>query len=156
MYDKPNTMASKEADRQRLAALMAKHEAAGHTVIQAPGFTSKPMPPRRHTINPETVLKRKPAPSRRKITSSSAAKQESDAAMAELAGQLAAKGESLNSAAVLMKCGRMRLSRIAEEHGIEFAGSGSRPGRTETATQLAPRRGTAQARNAAVLREEWP
>lgn len=155
MYDKPHTMASKEADQQNFAVLMARHIAAGG-VTTVVGYTPKPLPPRRSTIDPETVLKRKPAPSRRKAKSSSAAKQESDAAMAELAGQLAAKGESLNSAAVLMKCGRMRLSRIAEEHGIEFAGSGSRPGRTETATHQAPRRGTAQARNAAVLREEWP
>ncbi|MDV7209953.1 hypothetical protein [Azotobacter beijerinckii] len=129
MHDKINTLASKERERQSIAALMAQHEAAGRGIVIAPTYTPKPMPPRRDRIDPETVLKRKPAQS--KVTSSVAAKQDSDAAIAEIASRLAANGESLNSAAALMKCGRMRLSRIAEDHGIEFTGTGSRPNRAE-------------------------
>ncbi|SEI98199.1 hypothetical protein SAMN04244579_02680 [Azotobacter beijerinckii] len=66
MYDAINTLASKERDRQRFAALMAQHEAAGRGIVIAPTYTPKPMPPRRSKIDPETVPKRKQATKIRK------------------------------------------------------------------------------------------
>lgn len=62
MYDAINTLPSKEADRQRLARLMDQHAKAGGPVIELPGYEQKPMPLRRNKIDPETVLKRRPAP----------------------------------------------------------------------------------------------
>lgn len=59
MYDAINTLASKERERQRLAALMDQHISAGNPMTTLVGFTPKPMPPRRNYIDPETVLKRR-------------------------------------------------------------------------------------------------
>lgn len=53
------TPASKEADRQRLAALFDQHLDNGGAVRIVPGFKQAPIPPRRKRIDPETVLKRR-------------------------------------------------------------------------------------------------
>jgi len=156
MYDAINTLASKERDRQHFANLVAQHIAAGNSIATLPGFTPKPMPARRRKIDPETVLKRRRADTKPRTDPASEAKREADIALAALARKHAEAGRSLNSTSVALKCGRVRLSRLAAEHGIEFADVGSRPNRSETATPLADRRGTARARNAAALREEWP
>lgn len=62
MHDSINTISSREMERTRLALLMEKHAKSGGTVTELPGYEPKPMPPRRSKIDPETVLKRKPAP----------------------------------------------------------------------------------------------
>jgi hypothetical protein len=59
MYDAINTLASKEQERRRIAALMDQHVSAGKPVTTLVGFTPKPMPPRGNKIDPDTVLKRR-------------------------------------------------------------------------------------------------
>lgn len=59
MYDAINTLASKERERRRLAALMDQHVSSGNSVTTPAGFTPKPIPSRRNYIDPETVLKRR-------------------------------------------------------------------------------------------------
>lgn len=59
MYDAINTFASKERERQRIAALMDQHISAGKPVTMLAGFTPKPMPPRGNKIDPDTALKRR-------------------------------------------------------------------------------------------------
>lgn len=53
------TPASKEAERQRLAALFNQHLENGGAVRVGPDFKPVPPPPRRKRIDPETVLKRR-------------------------------------------------------------------------------------------------
>lgn len=59
MYDAINTLASKEQERRRIAALMDQHVSSGNSVTTLAGFTPKPMPPRGNKIDPDTVLKRR-------------------------------------------------------------------------------------------------
>lgn len=56
MYDRLNTVASREADRQWLAQKMAAFDGQP---VELPGYTQKPMPIRRRWVDPETKLKRK-------------------------------------------------------------------------------------------------
>ena len=58
MFPNLPTPASKEADRQMLAALLDQHLESGGAVRVVPGYRQAPLPTRSMQIDPETVLKR--------------------------------------------------------------------------------------------------
>ncbi len=126
------TPSAKEAERQRLAALVNQHLASGGAISTVPGFKPVPPPPRRKRIDPETVLKRRQLaprarpPEQPPLTFAKLADQLETApapespTLAQQLRQLAVEGQSLMSAARQLGISQTKARWHAERNRIMF------------------------------------
>ena len=132
MFPNLTTPASKEADRQMLAALLDQHLESGGAVRVVPGYRQAPLPARSMQVDPETVLKRhrpkpkaKPAepqqPTFAQLVDQVAAEPAPEFA-AIVAGlrTLAANGASLMGAASQLGISEAKARWHAKRNGIMF------------------------------------
>lgn len=119
MHDHPHTIASKEAERQQLAALLNRHVDGGGAIQVLKPFQPVPAPPRRKRIDPETVLQRQ-----RRVPKSDAVASPQQpggqAVTAAMLAKLAAEGSSLLAATRELGITIAVARGMAERHGIQF------------------------------------
>ena len=116
------TPSSKEADRQRLAAMLAEYQAGAEQVQESP-IEQRPLVSRQWsaadmTIITESRRHEQAAKALRKCGRPAGSVVEDSPALIRRARALAGLGIAKSTAAKRLQIGTTRLERLAEKHGI--------------------------------------
>ncbi|MFI8608543.1 hypothetical protein ACIGFL_09485 [Pseudomonas sp. NPDC077649] len=116
------TPSSKEADRQRIAAMLAEYQAGAEQVLESP-IEQRPLVNRQWsaadmTIITESRRHEQAAKALRKCGRPAGSVVEDSPALIRRARALAGLGIAKSTAAKRLQIGTTRLERLAEKHGI--------------------------------------